>query len=143
MASSSSSACIFCKVARGGSGRQVLMRSDRCIAFASSRPAAAAHHLVIPREHRGSVRSLGAGDRGLLEEMREMGKKLMMADHAGLGDADAAKWRFVFHVPPFNSIEHLHLHCLKPPFANRWKDLTFTPGWPWCVSMEGLLDRLK
>ena len=62
-----------------------------------------------------SVRSLGAGDRRLLEEMSEMGNKLMMADHAGLRGADTAKWRFVFHVPPFNSIDHLHLHCLKPP----------------------------
>jgi hypothetical protein len=34
---------------------------------------------------------------------------------------DSAKMGF--HVRPFTSVPHLHLHCLSLPVNNRWRDI--------------------
>jgi len=50
-----------------------------------------------------------------------------------------------FHVPPFNSVDHLHLHVLCPAsqmnFAYRYgKYLT---GTAWCLDLDELIHRLE
>lgn len=35
--------------------------------------------------------------------------------------APGAATRFGYHLPPFNSVDHLHLHCFGLPFAPAWK----------------------
>ncbi len=47
-----------------------------------------------------------------------------------------------FHVPPFHSIDHLHLHCVTPPYRG-WRALKYKPGTPWFVTVEELLDKLN
>jgi hypothetical protein len=58
---------------------------------------------------------------------------------------------FLFHRPPFNSIDHLHLHCIAEGPRLRAKDwIKYPPplAWggamvPWCVSLEATLTRLS
>jgi hypothetical protein len=33
-------------------------------------------------------------------------------------DREQNDLRFIFHMPPFNSVNHLHLHCLGYPYNN-------------------------
>eukprot|EP01137_Pigoraptor_chileana_P028804 Opistho-2@13155 len=59
--------------------------------------------------------------------------------------------RFGFHVPPFTSVDHLHLHCLAPPFVKRnplfsaFKGfhLKYTENAPWYMPADQLVRRFK
>ena len=50
--------------------------------------------------------------------------------------------RFVFHMAPFNSVDHLHLHCLLPPFTSTIQEYTYTPGSSWCSSAGQVMASL-
>lgn len=49
--------------------------------------------------------------------------------------------RFGFHIPPFRSVDHLHLHCLQLPFKSSLKAMKYRvaeppsreyyKGWSW------------
>ena len=72
------------------------------------------------------------------------------ADGTGPGAAVAAAVaagpdddvRMVFHAPPFNSVDHLHLHVFHGDFISRYKNFSYTPGWPWCKSYDAVFDQL-
>ncbi len=44
-----------------------------------------------------------------------------------------------FHVAPYNSINHLHLHCLYLPFASLHERLMFTHNLPWTGSPQQVM----
>lgn len=56
--------------------------------------------------------------------------------------------RYGFHIPPFRSVDHLHLHCLALPFNSQLKALKYRvapgsgspeaphKGWGWFVTAE-------
>lgn len=62
--------------------------------------------------------------------------------------SDSDKRRLGFHIPPFNSVNHLHLHCLQYPLT--WKakiEYRISPpdpqsrpallkGWGWFVEVD-------
>ncbi len=49
---------------------------------------------------------------------------------------DAPSWRLHFHVPPFNSVDHLHLHALHTPFTTCADRVTFLHGAPWTGGVD-------
>jgi hypothetical protein len=36
--------------------------------------------------------------------------------------APGAATQYGYHLPPFNSVDHVHLHCFALPFAPAWKE---------------------
>ena len=48
---------------------------------------------------------------------------------------------FCFHRPPYNSIDHLHLHAIQKPY--RWRNIImFAKYFPWHGSLENVLRDL-
>ena len=65
------------------------------------------------------------------------GPDLATDDQVGVGA------RLGFHAPPFHSVEHLHMHCLAPPFTQPLAALRYAPTSFWFVAVQQLVDRLQ
>ncbi|GMH45074.1 hypothetical protein BSKO_13031 [Bryopsis sp. KO-2023] len=115
-----SKGCTFCRIVQGDQPSTIVYRDDRVIAFNDRRPAAAGHYQVIPRKHIRSVDQIVCEDQPLVSHMHDVGLKILDDRHPG---ADAL---FGFHKPPFNSINHLHLHCIALPFNNGAKTCKYS-----------------
>lgn len=62
---------------------------------------------------------------------------------SGKAGAGLAEPLFAFHAPPYNSIDHLHLHCLSPPYASPCKALSHWAGASWSPTLEQVVRGLK
>jgi hypothetical protein len=111
------------------------------------------HRLVIASEHVPQrllrrPQELLSGRYGvLIERMAEKGAELLVnagyrlpADWVGgagdrkewsaLDESEASPGRLIFHLPPFHSMDHLHLHVLGGPFDNFYRDLAHRKDMP-------------
>uniref|UniRef100_A0A0E0PC18 HIT domain-containing protein n=1 Tax=Oryza rufipogon TaxID=4529 RepID=A0A0E0PC18_ORYRU len=128
---------LFCF--RGGT---VARRSERApmaewvMAFKDINPSAFRHYLVIPIEHIPTVNNL----QRTTEDHQLVGRDLLNRDAP-----NSEEHRFGFHQPPFNSVDHLHLHCLALPFTPSWRQVKYTPLGPLggFIEAESLLERIR
>ncbi|KAK4804775.1 hypothetical protein SAY86_004592 [Trapa natans] len=135
-----SSPCIFCQIARSTTSTALLHSDEKVLAFQDINPSAFRHYLVIPVEHIPTVRDLKrkSEDFSLVSHMLDVGQMLLNRD------APQTEYRFGFHQPPLNSVNHLHLHCLALPFISRWREMKYTPLGPvGFIEAEKLLRKLK
>ncbi|KAJ2736459.1 hypothetical protein IW152_000820 [Coemansia sp. BCRC 34962] len=127
--------CVFCS----GPLDRIVYEDDEFIAFHDIKPDAELHLLVVPRKHYGTIKEMTAQELPMITRMYELGQRL--AEERGY-EGDMA--RFGFHRPPFNSIHHLHLHCLGLPFRSRRAALPFTEAArAWFVPAARLIDELS
>ncbi|KAL0075030.1 histidine triad family protein [Phycomyces blakesleeanus] len=132
------SECVFCSVSTEN-GFSIIYEDDTLIAFHDRSPGARFHALVIPRDHVSTVKVLDTSHVPLLERMIGLGHQLLK-DRGYAQNADQI--RLGFHVPPFNSINHIHLHVLGLPFGNRFREWKYTPGL-WFAEANTVLERLR
>ena len=129
--------CVFCT----RRGLKVLYEDAKLYAIADAKPRAKHHLLVVSQEHIPSARDLrGPGHAELVRSMVRAGGRLLDAlegPSAAMGERV-----FGFHLPPFNSVAHLHLHCLAPPFTPWWQHVRYTPFLGTFETAEALLRRL-
>ncbi|XP_077246885.1 histidine triad nucleotide-binding 4 isoform X2 [Tasmannia lanceolata] len=134
--------CLFCQIARSSTSTTLLYMDERVVAFQDINPSAFRHYLVIPIEHISTVKDLQRRkeDYLLVSHMLNVGQTLLHKDAPGSG-----KYRFGFHQPPFNSVDHLHLHCLALPFIPRWKHLKYVSlgNLGGFIEAEKLLQKIK
>lgn len=133
--------CIFCKIAAGEVEQTRLTYEDEQIAaFSDRKPAARHHFLVVPKEHYGNPKSLHSTDHvNLVERLLEVGKKVIVDNQA-----DSEDVLFGYHWPPFNSIQHLHLHVISPRSEMRFfARQIYKPNSLWFVTHDWLLEHLK
>jgi histidine triad (HIT) family protein len=92
----------------------VVLETDRVLAFRDINPQAPTHVLVIPKDHHPTAAALAAADPGLLGEV--VGAAHAVARQEGLvgADADEPGYRLVTNTGPQagQTVHHVHLHLL-------------------------------
>ncbi|KAB5564084.1 hypothetical protein DKX38_004138 [Salix brachista] len=151
-------ACIFCRIATKSTPTTFLYSDDMVVAFQDISPSAFRHYLVIPVEHIPTVNELQKRDEdySLVVPWLTNGYLSVFSSksHVGCGENTTTPrcasvnavqiYIFGFHLPPFNSVDHLHLHCLALPFIPKWKYLKYTSlGSLGFIEAEELLEKIK
>ncbi|RHY84534.1 hypothetical protein DYB26_015533 [Aphanomyces astaci] len=134
--------CVFCDHANLETNG-ILYEDDQVMAFRDKHPRATAHILVVPKNHIESTANLTPSHASIgthhdtsipsshvtllhvVEHMLNIGKDVLHQECLRLGHVPSKPAVFGFHQPPFNSINHLHLHCLAPPFLPSWNELRY------------------
>jgi len=116
----------------------ILYKDQHVIAFPDRNPRAETHVLVVPRNrYIKGTEALVQEDVELLHCMMRVGKQLTGCDIQYMG----------FHQWPMRSVDHLHLHCLIPPFKSSRQKRRYTPFFEDCtygyVDISTVLKRLK
>jgi diadenosine tetraphosphate (Ap4A) HIT family hydrolase len=127
----------FGAILRGGLPAVVYAETEQLLAFADHNPQAKLHALIIPKlRHVASVLDLTPSDLPLLHSLQDLGHQLL--DQFGI-----PKGRMVFHVPPFNSVSHLHLHVLSDEELTWTGRLKYWSETRWCTSWDSVVQRLE
>nr|CAB3252900.1 histidine triad nucleotide-binding protein 3-like [Phallusia mammillata] len=111
--------CVFCKVLQSlesdenSKDTKILKYNETFAIFSDIKPAAEHHYLVVPRNHISNPKTLqGKEHANFVQEMYDFA--LSYVTELGLEKQEV---RFGFRMPPFISVEHLHLHIISP-FSN-------------------------
>jgi diadenosine tetraphosphate (Ap4A) HIT family hydrolase len=126
---------VFGQILRGELKTRFLVETKHMVAFEDIRPRAPFHGLVIPKTFVSSVFELqptaqlqpgndnnnnshNNNSLSLLEEMSQTARALVRDNHPKA--YENGDYLLCFHVPPFNSVDHLHLHVLAPASSMAW-----------------------
>jgi len=96
-------------------------------------------HALENEEHSGKRKGKATPPGGVILDSSQLAlKKINNADAHDKEESSGllSSVVFDFHRPPFNSIDHLHLHALLPPFISMSDKISFTGGMPWCCSLN-------
>ncbi|GHJ85610.1 hypothetical protein NliqN6_2012 [Naganishia liquefaciens] len=139
--------CVFCRVTPEN-GFDMVESNDEMIAFRDRNPGAAQHLLIIPRRHISTVKDLQPHDIPLLTRMESLGARLL----SSFG-VPPEEQRLGYHIPPFSSVHHLHLHALSLPLKSWWRRLKYRPTtrgdsragkrWGWFVTNRDAMGILS
>ncbi|CAE8621042.1 unnamed protein product [Polarella glacialis] len=124
----------------GQRGKTGFYEDDLVTCFVPRDPSASLHLLMVPREYVRNADDLqGTRHAALLEHMYAVGRQQLELCARELGLArSSGDSSYLFHVAPFNSIDHLHLHCLLRPFDSCVAWLKYWALAPWCRSIESI-----
>mmetsp|Transcript_14322 Transcript_14322/g.30787 ORF Transcript_14322/g.30787 Transcript_14322/m.30787 type:complete len:197 (-) Transcript_14322:3406-3996(-) len=134
---------VFGNILRGEQPATVYAESDTLLTFRDRTPRAPLHLLVIPKQFIKSIRNVSPDDIDLVASMKEMALDVIEREQPTAYQSD--DFVLCFHVPPFNSVDHLHLHVLAPAtemdYIMRYGK--YRNGTPWCIYVDDALGRLK
>ncbi|KAG7402053.1 hypothetical protein PHYBOEH_007267 [Phytophthora boehmeriae] len=157
------SSCRFCEILRARA-EPFLYEDEHVVVFRPLRPIVPSHVLIVPRAHIRNVNRLAGRHRSLLARMHRVADIVMAqpttpdSDDAEAKpqessaihnetavDRDDTSVRYSFHVPPFNSIDHVHMHAFHddPRSLGYYGRLKYrTESW-WCRSYDQVMARLE
>ncbi|KAF9933848.1 hypothetical protein FBU30_004244 [Linnemannia zychae] len=129
--------CIFCAIAGSGTPTQLIYKDDEIVAFQDINPAAETHILIIPVDHIKNIKAVTTDHIPLLEKMRLKGIDLLRER-----GHDPEQSRLGFHVPPFNTVDHLHLHVIGGAMKSNFRKLKYETGRMWYMDLTQLQSTL-
>ena len=112
--SNNSNKCVFCDIVNVNK-QKVVYENNEISIFPSRSPIADIHLLSVPKIHTKNINSLTRNDIGLLQNMTATALKYILDTYPLIKESDVV---FGLHIPPFNSVEHIHMHVLVPPYVN-------------------------
>ena len=109
--SKSNDICIFCDIVSKSNKEILLYEDEHIVIFNDKNPRSKLHIQIIPKKHIRNINHLEKVDYELLIHMKAKAFEFMrihynIEDNILLG----------FHIPPFYSINHLHMHCIVTPY---------------------------
>ncbi|TPX56570.1 hypothetical protein PhCBS80983_g04452 [Powellomyces hirtus] len=138
--------CVFCRIVDGReSTARIVYQDDEFIAFHDINPSAQLHLLLIPRSHIPTIHSLTPTHLPLLTRMLERARTILHSH----GFTEQQQQQLGFHVPPFTSVSHLHLHVLGLPYRGWLRSVKYPrrdSTWGWFVKgtvVERSLERAR
>ncbi|HJM36653.1 MAG TPA: histidine triad nucleotide-binding protein [Dehalococcoidales bacterium] len=101
--------CIFCRIAAGEIGSDLLYQDNGVIAFRDINPLAPTHILIVPRKHISSLAELSEDEATLIETMVNVAN--CMARSEGIAEKG---YRLVINCgrEGGQGVAHLHMHLL-------------------------------
>lgn len=130
--------CLFCRITsrHPNEPATIIKESEKYVAFKTISPATSKHYLIAPKAHIQSIAVLTPKDTKMIQEMVQFGRESL--------EEDGAEGYFCFQVPPFNSIDHLHLHAIGRVAEMGWLSwLMYNQHGVWCTSAESLIESLR
>ncbi|MGB3764047.1 MAG: HIT domain-containing protein [Ornithinimicrobium sp.] len=101
--------CIFCKIAAREIPAEIVHESETAVAFRDTKPAAATHVLVVPRDHHESAAAMALVDaQGLADLFAAVGE---VARTEGITDSGYRVLTNAGHDAG-QEVAHLHLHLV-------------------------------
>ncbi|KAI8849546.1 HIT-like domain-containing protein [Chytridium lagenaria] len=116
--------CLFCRLIRKEINSRIVHEDDKVMAFHDISPAAKHHIIVIPKHHISNCTAFKDIHLPTLERMKQVGESAMQAllkeDCYGLPQGVDTKYVMGFTKPPFNSINHAHMHVFTVPLTTNF-----------------------
>ena len=116
--------CLFCRMVDGEVPADVVLSTDRVLAFRDINPQAPTHVLVVPKEHHPTVAALAQADPDLLGALVRAASAVAVQEGLATEDGVEPGYRVVTNTGPAagQTVHHLHLHVLGG------RDLRWPPG---------------
>jgi histidine triad (HIT) family protein len=106
--------CLFCAMVDGTIPADVVLRTDRVLAFRDINPQAPTHVLVVPTTHHATIGALAEADPALLGDVVAGAHAVARQEGLVTGDGVEPGYRLVANTGPQagQTVHHVHLHVL-------------------------------
>ena len=135
----------FGEILRGQGQAQILAETNDLLAFVDRSPQSKTlHALIIPKRFIPTIVELEPTPDSiqLLYDMEQLGQELLQRYQCC--NQHQNDYRMVFHVPPYNTVDHLHLHVLcNRDLSVFGRTVKYVYDTPWCISLSTLVQQLK
>ena len=134
---------VFARILEGSLPSYTYFENDNFITIRDRTTKAKFHALVLPKQYIHSIQTLEHEDLSLVQEMKEIAlSTLEKFQPEAYKNGD---YILCFHVPPFISVGHLHLHVLAPASEMKffYKCGKYLIGSPWCTGVDNVIETLE
>ncbi len=101
--------CLFCKFISGELNADIVLETDKVLAFRDINPQAPTHILIIPRKHIATINDLTKPDADEIGNLYLVAKELAKAE--GI-DEDGYRVVMNCNAAAGQTVFHMHLHLL-------------------------------